>query len=93
MDAAGAQLSSEDVFHEHASGLLVPNEIARERRVATKAEWRAYEAALKAYKRLGIRVQMACEKPGCSRIRGIRAADGGAILRCDCTDRVFQAAF
>lgn len=79
-------------FLEHSSGLIVPEAHARARRVATKQEWRAYEAAIQAYRRLGIRVQMACEK-GCSPIHPKRTPDGGVNLQCDCTDRIFQAHF
>lgn len=79
-------------FLEHASGLIVPEAHALARRVATKQEWRAYEAALKTYKRLSIRVQMACEK-NCGPIVAKRMPDGSANLQCDCTDRIFQAHF
>lgn len=80
-------------YREHPSGLVIPTETPRTRRVAMKAEWRAYETAIDLYKRLNMRVQMACTEPGCGALRTVRGDDGSAILRCDCTDRVFQAHF
>lgn len=79
-------------FQAHASGLLVPEAHARTRRVVTHEQWRAIDKALSVMNQLGLRMQFRCEQ-GCPSIAKIAQPDGGTVLRCDCTDRVFTKAF
>lgn len=81
------------MFHEHASGLMVPENIARTRLVCTKDDWKRIDRAFEVFNRLGVRMQFKCEKSGCSQIVKSRTPDGGTLLRCDCTDRVFTLTF
>lgn len=82
-------------FHEHASGLLVPADIAREREVWTKDEWRLLERCTKMLKSHGVALQMQCENQSCQSqpMRGERLDDGGFRLRCVHADRLMTKAF
>ena len=80
-------------FHEHASGLIVPEAHARRRVVLTYADWKKLDRALQALLPMHLRMQFRCERDDCSPIQKIRNLDGGVTLRCDCTDRVFSKAF
>lgn len=83
-------------FHPHASGLLVPEEHAREREVWTKDEWRLMDRVFKLLESRGLEVFLGCTHPDCkgkSPIERRRQPDGGYLLRCPHKDRVFQRVF
>jgi len=76
-------------FREHASGLLVPNEISRAREVWTRAEWKALDKVTDFLAAKGLTVYLACEqcKGDDKRIERVRRPDGGITLRCAHLDR------
>lgn len=80
-------------FHEHASGLIVPEAHARKRIVVPEDDWKRIDRALNVLNRLDLRFQFRCELPKCSGIEKVRTPDGGTVLRCDHADRVFTKAF
>lgn len=80
-------------FHEHASGLIVPEAHARKRVVVSYEDWKRLDRALNVLNRIGLRMMFKCDAPDCSPIVKLRDAGGGATLRCDCTDRVFTKSF
>lgn len=79
----------------HASGLIVPEEIARERQVMTWQEWRDLEKVTKALAARGIVLQLKCSDPRCQRepIVRHRTPEGGISFRCAHADRVYTKAF
>ena len=80
-------------FHEHASGLIVPEAHARKRIVTTKGDWKKVEQALAILKRVGLRTAFRCENEKCSPVVKSATPDGGTLVRCDCSDRIFTKAF
>jgi len=81
-------------FRPHASGLIVPDALSRERIVCTHEDWKRIDRALDVLNRLGIRMQFRCERGDrCSPIVKASTPDGGTVLRCDHADRVFTKAF
>jgi len=76
-------------FHPHASGLLVPEDVAREREVWTRDEWKALEKVTKFLQGKGVELFMGCTHHDCKKlpIERIRRADGGLTLRCAHKDR------
>ena len=50
-------------FREHASGLLVPEEVSRERQVWTKDEWKAINRVTTLLESRGMRLQFTCDAP------------------------------
>lgn len=82
-------------FAEHASGLLVPDEISREREVWTKDEARLIERATKLLESRDIQVFFGCPHPRCqdAPIRRYLKTDGAMSLRCGHKDRLFTRAF
>ncbi len=80
-------------FRQGAAGLVLPVEASRRRRTLTWPEWRAIEKAstLLADQRLHADFVIRCVDPQCPD-RKIQRMRGGAgmILRCGCTDRVFE---
>ena len=83
-------------FREHASGLLVPEEVSRARRSLTWQEWRDLERAtrLLGNERMAAEFVMRCKNPQCvdRKIERVRGGHG-MILRCGCTDRVFSKGY
>ena len=78
-------------FHEHASGLIVPDFLAREREVWTRADWKILERATKLVASRGLRMFLQCaETPACREtpLARHREPDGGISLRCAHRDRV-----
>ena len=78
-------------FREHASGLIVPDELSREREVWTKDEWKMFDRAMKFLDSKRITVFLACkETRACKEapIERWRQPDGGISLRCAHKDRV-----
>lgn len=81
-------------FREHASGLMVPEEISRACEVWTRDEFRLLERATKLLERRGIDFYMGCQQ--CRKdgpIEAIRQPDGSVVFRCAHKDRVMQKAF
>ena len=78
-------------FAQHASGLLVPEELKREREVWTREELRTLDKATALLESRGIQVFMRCHKPECHKapMERIRSLDGGITYRCGHKDRVF----
>lgn len=76
-------------FREHASGLIVPAELSREREVWTREEWRAIDKATKFLESKGVTVFLGCSDERCRKapIERIRRLDGGLTLRCSHRDR------
>lgn len=77
-------------FRENVTGLLVPEELSREREVWTRDEWRTLERAMKLLERRQIHVFMRCNRPACQKtpMERLRNPDGGITLRCQHRDRV-----
>lgn len=82
-------------YRTTASGLLVPDDVSREREVWTRDEAKILDRAIKLLKARGLSVQLACPKPGCKgdKLEKVRHADGSVILQCHHKDRIFTGAF
>jgi hypothetical protein len=83
---------SNPVFREHASGLLVPNELSRTRRVWTKPERNALEKARGLLKFHGLALMLKCDNPDCTD-QGIVQTRNGAgepVMQCGCRTHVFS---
>lgn len=87
-------LSAPAGFKANAAGLLVPEEIARERQVMTWQDWRDLERVTKSLKARGITLQLKCDDPRCQRtpIIRFRTQEGGIGFRCEHADRVYSKA-
>ena len=74
------------------SGLILPEAIAREREVWTKAEWMTINRAFKLLESRGVHIYLKCTKAGCEHapMESVRQSGGTYLLRCDHKDRVFQ---
>lgn len=85
----------EPAFREHPSGLLVPNELSRQREVWTKKELRLIGRVTKLMASRNMQIMFACRSPQCAdtKIERVRGLAGDFVLRCQCKDRVFQRAF
>jgi hypothetical protein len=77
----------------NGSGLYVPDELSRKRIVCTYEDWKKLDRALDVLNRLNLRMKFRCERDGCSAITKITTRDGGTVLQCACSDRVFTKAF
>ncbi len=85
-----------DGFLPHASGLIVPESVARKRIVSMKVQHRALNACVsKVLGPLSLRFALGCMEDGCPSPEIVRVPqpDGGIILQCGCTDRVFSGSF
>lgn len=83
-------------FRRHeGSGLLVPEEVSREREVWTRDDLRLIDRATKLLTSRGIQVMFACTDKRCAdvKITRVHGLAGDYILRCNHKDRVFQRAF
>lgn len=80
-------------FREHASGLLVPEDISRQREVWTKDERKLLDRATELLRSRAIALQLRCLHPDCQgpdgKMQFSRDNAGDAILRCGHKDRVF----
>lgn len=78
-------------FREHASGLLVPQELSREREVWTLDEFKILERATKLLQTRGVSLFLGCSDAKCKAqpLERIRRPDGGITLRCAHRDREF----
>lgn len=79
-----------DGLSQHASGLYVPDALARRRVVIPKEDWRVLDRAIKVFVRLEMRIAFGCKNRACPAPSVERATqvDGTPLLRCGCTDRV-----
>lgn len=77
-------------FHEHASGLIVPTEMARVRKVLPKALWKLLDRVTLELHAVGIRVKLECTNPDCkdARFEAKYLSDGSYRLRCPHADYV-----
>ena len=77
-------------FARHASGLFVPDEVARPREVWTRDEWRVLERATTLLTARNILLYLRCALPACAEapLERRRNPDGGLTLRCAHLDRV-----
>lgn len=78
-------------FKPHASGLLVPEPISREREVWTRDEYKTINRALKLLASRKVEVFLGCPQCKAAPIEKIKRNDGGLTLRCAHKDREFQA--
>lgn len=76
-------------YAPHASGLLVPTEISRQREVWTQGDSKAVTRALKLLQDREIAVFLACPYQECrdKPLERVRNADGTLTLRCAHKDR------
>lgn len=81
-------------FRQNALGLLVPEEVSRERQVMTWQEWRDLEKVTKQLAARGVILQLKCSDPRCQRtpIERHRTLEGGISFRCEHADRVYTKA-
>ena len=82
---------SQQGFATHeGSGLLVPEELKRQREVWTREDWMILERATKLLMSRGLDLLLRCPEPGCieTPIERMRNLDGGITLRCPHKDRV-----
>ena len=79
-------------FREHASGLIVPDEISREREVWTHDEYRIFDRAVKLLATKELKLYLRCTHDGCTtqEFERVRLPDGGVSLRCGHKDRVIS---
>lgn len=87
---------SEPAFREHASGLIVPEELSRERQVWTKQEAALLDRTVKLLGSRGLLVMFRCTHERCKQagpITRTRGNGGEMILQCAHCDRVFTRAF
>ena len=82
-------------FREHASGLIVPEEMARARQVMPWQEWRDLEKVTKALAARGIVLQLKCTDPRCQKapIQRHRTLEGGISFRCEHQDLTYTRTF
>lgn len=80
-------------FHRSsATGLLLPDDIAREREVWTRDEARLLERATRLLEARGLALYLRCAYPDCVQtpIERFRHGDGGLVLRCAHKDRILS---
>lgn len=77
-------------FRANAVGLLVPEDISREREVWTKADYRILERATKLLQTRGIQIFLRCNNPDCQKLPMTRRRmpDGGLAITCGHKDRI-----
>lgn len=82
-------------FREHASGLIVPAELSRERQIWTREEWKLLNRVTKMLDGHGVSILLKCDQPACKAapIQALRLPSGDFRLRCAHADRVMTKAF
>ena len=77
-------------FATHPSGLLVPEELKRERESWTYQDWKVLERATRLLSSRGLNLWLGCLDERCQStpLERIRNLDGGVTLRCAHKDRV-----
>lgn len=83
-------MAANSAFAPHASGLIVPQALARRRIAIPREDWKHLDRAVKVFKRLEVAIAFQCKNKDCKDRNVQRLTDhGGApVLRCGCTDRV-----
>lgn len=86
---------AEPAFREHASGLVVPTELSRERQVWTKSEAALLNRVTKLIGERGMIMMFRCTHERCQQtaITRQRGNGGEMILQCEHLDRIFTRAF
>lgn len=81
--------------HAVNSGLIVPEELSREKTTFTWQQWRDLEKVTKMLEGSGLTLQFKCNDPRCQRepIRRVRTPEGGISFQCEHMDRTFTKAF
>lgn len=85
-------MSTGNGFEPHVeSGLLVPSAVARQRQAWPEGSRRLLDRTAKLLARNGLDFTLECQNPKClaTKLERIDQPDGGYLLRCSCTDRVF----
>lgn len=79
-------------YRPHASGLIVPEEHSRARKVLTKDDGRLLERCTKMLAREGIKLFLGCVEPGCKHapMERKRLRNGDFVLECAHATFVFQ---
>lgn len=86
----------ETAFREHASGLVVPEELSRERQLWTKSEAALLDRTVKLLGSRGLLIMFRCTHERCKTAGPItrqRGTGGEMILQCAHMDRIFQRQF
>lgn len=88
-------MSSSAAFAEHASGLVVPQDLARTRKVWTKQEGKILDRFVKLVKAKGLEFHLRCADPKCQTqpLEPKMLAGRQFRLRCRCTDHVMVRDF
>lgn len=83
-------MAQNSAFAEHASGLIVPQTLARRRIAIPREDWKHLDRAVKVFQRLEVAIAFQCKNKRCSDRNVVRLSqvDGTPLLRCGCTDRV-----
>lgn len=81
-------------YRQNALGLIVPEEVSRERQVLSWQEWRDLEKVTKSLMARGMILQLKCADARCQRepITRVRTAEGGISFRCAHADRIYTKA-
>lgn len=74
------------------SGLLVPEELSRERETWTNDDWKRVKRGLAFLAEHGLAVVMRCTQPGCRQVplETLTQPDGTTVIRCEHKDRVIR---
>lgn len=77
------------------SGLILPDELSRERQVWTKGEWRLLSRATEMLSAHGIDLLLQCKNERCRKqpLAPSWLPDGSFQLRCEHADRIMTKAF
>ena len=90
------QANGAHAFREHASGLIVPTELSRDRIVFPDDESRTINRAITFLNRRGIDVYFACTNKRCETAGPLeprRTPGGDFVLQCEHADYTFTRAF
>lgn len=81
-------------YRETALGLLVPEEVSRDRQVMSWQDWRDLERVTKMLEKRGKVLQIKCAHPRCQRTPIVRhrTPEGGISFRCEHEDLVYTKA-
>lgn len=76
-------------YRANALGLIVPEDVSRDRQTWTWQEWRDLEKVTKFLERRGIRMQFQCTDPRCQKapMTRVRTPSGDVSFRCEHMDR------
>ena len=85
-----AERQNPDGFHPHASGLLVPEDKAREREVWTRDEWRLMDRIIRLMRARNLAIVLHCHACKGQEIEVVNQPVNGFTWRCDHKDRIFH---